>query len=157
MTRPIEARGHLLRIADPSKLIDMPRAGLCKTPAPMTCANRLRGDGVVAAGLHIHTRFNMKKLILGAASAALALGLVTATTVTSAKDRYPAWVETADLNKDGMVSKDEFMQAMGKMYDDKMAKMKKMSAADQAKMMKDDFMTIEGFRILYREMSGGGN
>jgi hypothetical protein len=136
----------------------MPRAGLCKTPAPRPCANRLRGDGVVAAGLHIHTRFNMmKKLILGAASAALALGLVTATTVTSAKDRYPAWVEAADLNKDGMVSKDEFMQAMGKMYDDKMAKMKKMSAADQAKMMKDDFMTIEGFRILYREMSGGGN
>jgi hypothetical protein len=99
----------------------------------------------------------MKKLFLGAASAALALGLITATTAASAKDRYPAWVEAADANKDGMVSKDEFLQAMAKMYDEKMAKMKKMSAADQAKMMKDDFMTIEGFRVMYREISGGGN
>jgi hypothetical protein len=157
MTRLIEARGHLLRIADPSKVIDVPRAGLCKTPAPRPCANRLRGDGVVAAGLHIHTRFNMKKLILGAASAALALGLVTATTAASAKDRYPAWVEAADLNKDGMVSKNEFMEVMGKMYDDKMAKMKTMNPADQAKMIKNDFMTREAFRILYRDISGGGN
>ena len=99
----------------------------------------------------------MKKLILGAASAALALGLVTATTAASAKDRYPAWVEAADLNKDGMVSKNEFMEVMGKMYDDKMAKMKTMSAADQAKMIKNDFMTREAFRILYRDISGGGN
>jgi hypothetical protein len=99
----------------------------------------------------------MKKLILGAASAALALGLITATTVASAKDRYAPWVETTDLNKDGMVSKDEFLQVMGKMYDEKMAKMKKMSPADQAKMIKDDAMTIEAFRIMYREISGGGN
>lgn len=99
----------------------------------------------------------MKKLILGAASAALSLGLITATTVASAKDRYPAWVEAADLNNDGMVSKDEFLQVMGKMYDEKMGKMKKMSAADQAKMMKDDFMTIEAFRIMYRDLSGGGH
>ena len=37
-----------------------------------------------------------------------------------------------------------------------MAKMKKMSPAEQAKMIKDDFMTIEAFRIMYREISGGG-
>lgn len=98
----------------------------------------------------------MKKLILSAASAALALGLVTITTTASAKDRYPAWVMSADANNDGMVSKEEFLQAMGKMYDDKMGKMKKMSAADQAKMMKDDQMTIEAFRIMYRDISGGG-
>lgn len=99
----------------------------------------------------------MKKLFLGAASAALALGLIAATPAASAKDRYPAWVEAADVNKDGMVSKDEFLQVMGKMYDEKMTKMKKMSAADQAKMMKADFMTIEGFRLMYLEISGGGN
>ena len=99
----------------------------------------------------------MKKLILGVASAALALGSITVTTVASAKDRYPPWVETADLNKDGMVSKDEFLQVMGKMYDEKMTKMKKMSPAEQAKMIKDDFMTIEAFRIMYREISGGGS
>lgn len=99
----------------------------------------------------------MKKLILGAASAALALGLTMATTVASAKDRYPAWVEAADFNKDGMVSKTEFLDMMGKMYDDKMAKMKTMNAADQAKMIKNDFMTREAFRIMYREISGGGS
>ena len=88
----------------------------------------------------------MKKLILGVASAALALGSITVTTVASAKDRYPPWVETADLNRDGMVSKDEFLQVMGKMYDEKMAKM-----------IKDDRMTIEAFRIMYREISGGGS
>jgi opacity protein-like surface antigen len=99
----------------------------------------------------------MKKLILGAASAALALGLMAAAPAASAQDRYPLWVDAADSNKDGMVSRDEYLKAMGKMYDEKMAKMKKMSAADQAKMIKDDNMTIEAFRILYREMSGGGN
>jgi hypothetical protein len=98
----------------------------------------------------------MKKLILSAASAALALGLATTVTTASAKDRYPEWVMTADANKDGMVSKDDFLHAMGKMYDDKMGKMKKMSAAEQAKMMKDDQMTIEAFRIMYRDISGGG-
>jgi Ca2+-binding EF-hand superfamily protein len=99
----------------------------------------------------------MKQMILGAASAALALGLSMAPAVTSAKDRYPAWVEAADLNNDGMVSKDEFLTVMGKMYDEKMAKMKTMSAADQAKMIKNDFMTREAFRILYRDISGGGS
>ena len=43
------------------------------------------------------------------------------------------------------------------MYDEKMTKMKKMSPAEQAKMIKDDFMTIEAFRIMYREISGGGS
>jgi hypothetical protein len=100
---------------------------------------------------------SMNKLLLSAAGAALALGLVTTATTAAAKDRYPAWVMTADANKDGMVSKDEFLQAMGKMYDDKMGKMKKMSAPDQAKMMKDDQMTIDAFRVMYRDISGGGN
>jgi hypothetical protein len=99
----------------------------------------------------------MKKLIFATASTVLALGLVAAAPAASAQDRYPLWVDAADSNKDGMVSRDEYLKAMGKLYDDKMAKMKKMSAADQAKMMKDDAMTIEAFRILYREMSGGGN
>jgi hypothetical protein len=99
----------------------------------------------------------MKTLTLGAASAALALGLITAATAASAKDRYPAWVEAADLNKDGMVTKDEFLEVMAKMYDEKMAKMKTMSTADQSKMIKNDFMTREAFRIMYRDISGGGS
>jgi len=99
----------------------------------------------------------MKKLILGAASAALALGLIAAAPAALAQDRYPLWVDAVDANKDGMVTRDEYLKYMGTMYDEKMAKMKKMSPADQTKMMKDNSMTIEAFRILYREMSGGGN
>jgi hypothetical protein len=41
------------------------------------------------------------------------------------------------------------------MYDDKMVKMKKMSTADQTKMMQNDHMTFDGYRALWREISGG--
>ena len=47
------------------------------------------------------------------------------------------------------------MAAMGKMYDEKMAKMKTMAPAGQAKMMKDDQMTYDGYRALLREIGGG--
>ena len=97
----------------------------------------------------------MNKLILSAAALAMTLGLATATTTASAKDRYPVLMAAADINKDGMVSKDEFMAAMGKMYDEKMAKMKTMAPAAQAKMMKNDLMTYDGYRALLREIGGG--
>ena len=97
----------------------------------------------------------MKKLILSAAAIAMTIGLATATTTASAKDRYPELMAAADVNKDGMVSKDEFMAAMGKMYEEKMGKMKTMAPAAMAKMMKDDQMTYDGYRSLLRELSGG--
>jgi hypothetical protein len=97
----------------------------------------------------------MNKFVLSTAAIAMALGLATATTTASAKDRYPQLAAAADMNKDGMVSKEEFLQAMGKMYDDKMAKMKAMPTAAQAKMMKDDQMTIEGYRSLLVDLGGG--
>jgi hypothetical protein len=97
----------------------------------------------------------MKKLILSAATIAMALGLATAATTALAKDRYPALAAAADVNKDGMVSKEEFLQAMAKMYDEKMAKMKTMPAAEQAKMIKDDNMTIEAYRRMLAELGGG--
>ena len=97
----------------------------------------------------------MNKLILSAAALAMTLGLATATTTASAKDRYPVLMAAADINKDGMVSKDEFMAAMGKMYDEKMTKMKDMAPAAQAKMMKNDLMTYDGYRALLREIGGG--
>ena len=97
----------------------------------------------------------MSKLILSAAALAMTLGLATATTTASAKDRYPVLMAAADINKDGMVSKDEFMATMGKMYDEKMTKMKTMAPAAQAKMMKNDLMTYDGYRALLREIGGG--
>ena len=96
----------------------------------------------------------MNKLILSAASFAMAFGLATAATTASAAagDRN-AETMAADANGDGMVSKEEFLAAMGKMYDAKMDKMKKMAPAAQAKMMKGDQMTMDGYRALVREFS----
>jgi len=98
----------------------------------------------------------MNKLILSAASIAMAFGLVTAATTASAAagDRNTETM-AADANKDGMVSKEEFLAAMSKMYDDKMEAMKKMPAAQQAKMMKGDQMTVRGYRAMLREYGGG--
>jgi hypothetical protein len=97
----------------------------------------------------------MHKLILSAAAIAMTLGLATATPSAYARDRYPEMMAAADANKDGMVSKEEFLASMSKAYDAKMGKMKKMSAADQAKMMKSDQMTADGYRALFREIMGG--
>jgi hypothetical protein len=97
----------------------------------------------------------MKNLILSAATLALALGLSTAVTTASAKDRFPAIAAAADMNKDGMVSKEEFLQAMAKLYDERVSKIKAMPAAEQAKMMKDDNMTIEVYRRMLTELGGG--
>ena len=97
----------------------------------------------------------MNKLILCTAAIAMTLGLATLATPASAKDRYPVLMAAADMNKDSMVSKDEFLQAMAKLYDEKMVKMKAMAPAAQAKMMKGDLMTYDGYRALLREISGG--
>jgi hypothetical protein len=50
-----------------------------------------------------------------------------------------------DRNKDGMVSKQEYLDEMGRRYDAAMAKMKAMPAADQARMIKGNQMTAAGF------------
>ena len=99
----------------------------------------------------------MNKLILAAASAAMALGLSTTATTASAAagDRFAETMSETDTNQDGMVSKEEFLAAMAKMYDDKMAAMKKMPAAKQAKMIKGDQMTMQGYRAMLREFGGG--
>jgi DNA gyrase/topoisomerase IV subunit B len=96
----------------------------------------------------------MKKLILAATMLAMTIGLATTTTTAFARDRYPELMAMADADKDGMVTKEEFLAAMGKMYDEKMDKFKKMSAASQDKMMKNDAMTHAGFRSLLRELGG---
>ena len=58
----------------------------------------------------------------------------------------------ADKNKDGMVSKPEFMEAMGKAYDMKMSKMKSMK---DDKMMKGDAMTRDGYKSLIADIYKG--
>jgi hypothetical protein len=94
-----------------------------------------------------------RKMILGVATLATSIGLASASLPAAAKDRFPNIATMTDTDKDGMISKEEFLAMAGKMYDDKMAAMKKMSAADQAKMVKDYKMTFAGYQALWKEFA----
>jgi hypothetical protein len=96
----------------------------------------------------------MNKSILGAAALALSIGMAAAPLTVSAQtpEYMPSFFK---VDKDGMMSKKDFLDAMGKKYDESMAKMKSMSPADQAKMMKGDKLTEAGARQLWRDMVGG--
>jgi hypothetical protein len=72
--------------------------------------------------------------------------------------KFEDFFKMADTNSDGMMSRKEFMDAMGKRYDANMDKMKKMG--DKGKMMmKGDAMTKDGTKMLFSEWHafGGGN
>ena len=97
----------------------------------------------------------MKKSILSAAALALIVGVTALPLSASAKDRYPEIMKMADVNNDGMISRQEYLDAVAKMYDEKMAKMKTMAPAQMAKLMKGDLLTIEGFRAMLRDLQGG--
>jgi hypothetical protein len=60
-----------------------------------------------------------------------------------------------DLNKDGVVSRQEFLEAMGRHYDNAMAKAKQMPAAEQGKMMKGSGMTTAGVDWFLRDIMRG--
>jgi len=60
--------------------------------------------------------------------------------------------EMADKNKDTMVTKQEFLDAMSKAYDMKMEKFK---ASKDTKMMKGNAMTIEGLKSLINDVHYG--
>lgn len=88
---------------------------------------------------------------------ALALGLMTAAATLPARAdmgdiTFNAIFAMADKNKDSMVTKQEFLDAMSKAYDMKMEKMK---AASDGKMMKGDAMTREGFKSLVNDIHHG--
>jgi len=93
-----------------------------------------------------------RKMILSAATLAMALGLATTTLPASAKDRFPERAQAADMDKDGMVSKEEFLAQAAKMYDEKIASMMKMPAAQQVKMVKDNKMTFDGYAAFWKLM-----
>jgi hypothetical protein len=98
----------------------------------------------------------MIKSILGTAAIALSLGLAAASLPALAgPDQTPSFAAMADSNKDGMVSRQEFLNAMGKMYDERMAKMKAMPAADRATMIKQNQMTSEAYRMFLHDILGG--
>ena len=98
----------------------------------------------------------MKKALL--AATAMSLGLMAVTVSLPARAdagdiTFNAIFAMADKNKDSMITKQEFLDAMGKAYDMKMAKMK--AAKDADKMMKGNAMTMDGFKSLINDVHSG--
>jgi hypothetical protein len=91
------------------------------------------------------------------AVSAMTLGLMTATVSLPARAdggdlTFNAIFAMADKNRDSMVTKQEFLDAMSKAYDMKMAKMK---SSKDATMMKGDAMTKDGFKSLINDIHSG--
>jgi hypothetical protein len=107
----------------------------------------------------IHSPFwrkPMKKLQLALSIAAFGLMAATASLPARADDAdltFAAITIMADKNKDSMITKQEFLDAMGKAYDMKMAKMK--AGKDADKMMKGNAMTMQGFKSLLNDIHSG--
>jgi hypothetical protein len=91
------------------------------------------------------------------AASAVTLGLMATTLSLPARAdggdlTFNAIFAMADKNKDTMVTKQEFLDAMSKAYDMKMAKMK---SSKDATMMKGDAMTKDGFKSLINDLHSG--
>jgi hypothetical protein len=81
---------------------------------------------------------------------ALARGYAAPPASAESKDdiSFDGMWNVCDSNKDGAVTKAEFVAAMSKVYDAHMKKAKSMP--DGAKMMKGEALTPEGMRALFR-------
>jgi hypothetical protein len=101
----------------------------------------------------------MKRSWLAVPAMAMALGM-TYVPVAAAEEVFKIddFFKMADVNKDSMVTRTEFMEAAGKRYDAAMARMKKMD--DKGKpMVKGDAMTLDGVKMLldqWRLYGGAG-
>ena len=93
------------------------------------------------------------------ALAALIVGIAFSTGMTTAmadnaSSKEEKMFKMVDASNDGMVTREEFLAAMGKMYDDKMEAFKKMGK-EGASMMKGKDMTRGGFKALYMDLYSG--
>ena len=98
----------------------------------------------------------MKKSIVAASTLALALmgGVMSTPARADSGDIYFEMIfAMADKNKDTMVTRAEFLDAMGRAYDMKMTAYKK--AGDSGKMMKGDAMTKDGLKQLIADVYKG--
>lgn len=66
---------------------------------------------------------------------------------------YHAIMKMADKNNDGMVTRQEFMEAMGMMYDMHMKKMK--SGKNAGEMVKGEMLSAAAIRKLFQELYPG--
>jgi hypothetical protein len=88
----------------------------------------------------------LKKAWLAIPTMALCMGFAPVASAQEETFKFEDFFKMADTNKDGMMTKQEFMNAAGMRYDAMMAKMKKMPADKSKMMMKGDMMTKEGSR-----------
>jgi hypothetical protein len=98
----------------------------------------------------------MLRRTLTAAAVLLALGAALPAHAQSQGDAvvsYHLLMQMADKNKDGMVSRKEFMDAMGAMYDMHMKKMK--AGKDAAMMVKGDMLSADAIRAMFKELYPG--
>ncbi|MEP6609608.1 MAG: EF-hand domain-containing protein [Burkholderiaceae bacterium] len=95
----------------------------------------------------------MKKAWLAIPAMAMCMGLAYAPVASAGEDpfKFEDFFKMADTNKDGMITKQEFMHAAGMRYDAMMDKMKKMPADKGKMMMKGDMMTKEGAKMFIDE------
>ena len=95
----------------------------------------------------------MRKAWLAIPAMAMCMGLAYAPVASAQEEvfRFADFWKMADTNKDGMMTKQEFMNAAGMRYDAMMAKMKKMPADKSKMMMKGDMMTPEGAKMFIDE------
>ncbi len=93
-----------------------------------------------------------KSLLIGAALATL-LTVSAAPASSQEVFDFNYFMTMADRNKDGAVTRQEFLEAMGKAYDMNMTRMKKMK--DSGKMVKGDRMTRDGLKELFSLMYVG--
>jgi len=68
--------------------------------------------------------------------------------------KFEDFFKMADTNKDGMMTKQEFMNAAGMRYDAMMVKMKKMPGDKGKMMMKGNMMTKDGSKMFIDEWRG---
>lgn len=95
----------------------------------------------------------MKRNLIAAAAAAALMTLAAApVSAQELLDFEKTWL-MADRNKDGAVTKQEFMEAMGRVYDMKMSTMK--TGKDASKMIKGDAMTRDALKSLFEELYRG--
>ncbi len=95
----------------------------------------------------------MKKTLLATSAFALALGMATASLPAFARAddlSFPIIFKMADRNGDGIVTREEFVAAMGKAYDMRMDAMK-----GDTKMVKGSAMTRDGLRDLLNSVHSG--
>ncbi|MBI5721268.1 MAG: hypothetical protein HZC37_26660 [Burkholderiales bacterium] len=96
----------------------------------------------------------MKRYLLAAAvAAATAFSAAPALAETPDDISFNGMWNVCDENKDGGVTRAEFVKAMGVMYDKQMKKAKSMPNAD--KMMKGDALTAAGLRELFKSTYPG--